>query len=258
MQKLPEDIKAEALLDYLPEGTYRVAVRGLHNRNACHDIHGVADYAGKKVFGVARKSLYNALPEYLFHPFDSFDQLSGREMRDRFTEALEKQEKEKESALAFFAPIDLSLLSVHVDTFKSVIDGISGNKVLVNILSDRLTEEQKQNRFIARTLPFLKYAKTIRGDITLLTLMIRKVFKVEELDVECSNKPLYNEDISPRYCDGLGGEIGDTYAGNAYYEQTRVFDVLYWPGEEEENFLASLEELELYREFLHDYFMSIE
>lgn len=259
MLNLPEDIKAEALLNYLTEGTYRVAMCGVHNRNARHDIQGIDETAGKMILGVARKSLYNALPEYLFHPFDSFDQLSGREMRDKFDEALEKQEKEKDTALSFFAPIDLSLLSIHADVFKGIVDSTSGNKVLLDILSDRFSEGQKQNRFIASAFSFLKFARYIRGDITLLTLMIRKVLKKEELDIECISRPVYNEDSNPRYADGIGGMVGDTYAGNAYFENVRVYDVRYWPAAEDEDvFLRFLEEVELFREFLQDYFMSIE
>ena len=259
MHNLPEDIRAEVLLDYLPEDSYRVSIRGLHKRNSCRDIQEVDTYTGKTVLGLTRKGLYDTLPEYLFHTFDRFDMMSGREMKDKFTEALAIQEKEKEIAHAFFAPVDLALLSLKREAFRKITDSNYGNKVLLNILCDRLSEEQKNNRFVQEALQFLRYAGIIRGDKTLFTLMLRKIFRKESLSVEQTEDiELYSDD-SPRYQDTTGGVIGDVYAGNAYYESVKSYDLKYWPdGGCDGDFLLFLKEMEIFRCFMQDYFLSVE
>ena len=62
---IPDDINIELLLSYFPEGSLKVAMRGLHKRNAYNDIVDTEEKKdGTVVVGVGRNSLYNALPEY--------------------------------------------------------------------------------------------------------------------------------------------------------------------------------------------------
>ena len=67
-QLIPGDINAELLLDYFPEGVCKVALKGLHKRNTYKDVVALDTLAGEKLLlTVGRNSIYNSLPEYMFH-----------------------------------------------------------------------------------------------------------------------------------------------------------------------------------------------
>lgn len=256
----PEDIRIEALLENLKDDSYVVQLRGLHKRNACKDLLKTDDASsGRLILELARMSLYDSLPEYLFHPSDRFDQMRGREMRDEFHEEVSRQEREKEEAVAFFNPIDLAILNLKKEVYENEVPLVSGNTVLYNLLGDRLTEEQKKNRLIQRTIQFLPEAKNIRGNLTLLTLLLRKIFKEEGMILTPVKEYRTMTDSSPRYDDSVGGTIGEVFAGNQYDTPLVCFQVHYWSDEVcDEHFLQFVEDLEIYRLFVHDWFLSVE
>lgn len=256
---IPQDINVELLLSYLPQGSYRVAFKGLHRRNAYNDIVDIEQAIDETLhIGIARNSVYNALPEYLFHPIDRFNNLPHLEEKERFAEEIEKQAFEKESAHRFFAPIDLQMLSYRMMAREELKHVTERNSVLIDILCDRLTEQQRENRFIKKTIPFIPSCKYIRGNKTLLTLLLRKVFMDEGITIRphICNKEFVDE--SPRYTEHLGDEMNSTYVGNVFDEMVMTYDVLYWPETVDKNFLNIVDEIEQYRIFVQDYFLSIE
>ena len=259
MRYLPEDIRAEVLLDYLLEGSFKLSLRGLHKRNACCDVVETGAYTnGRQLLGLARKSLYNSLPEYMFHPADRFDMMEGREMKEQFDMEYDRQEKEKEEAIAFFAPVDLALMALRRDIYRQTLPDLSENRVLQRILGDRLTEEQRRNRFIQKTLPFLPEAKHVRGNRTLLTLLLRKLLKDEHMDLEPIRESRLFQDEAPRYEDRVGGAIGGTFVGEGFDETVCCYLIRYWSDEEcNENFLRFLDEMEQFRQFIRDWFLSV-
>ena len=260
MQRLPEDMRAEALLDYLPEGSFVVALRGLHKRNACKDLLDCSScVAGRQLVELARMSLYNSLPEYLFHPSDRFDPMNKSGMRDAFQEEVARQEKEKEEAIAFFNPIDIALLRLKSHVYQSLQPFATEDKVMLDILTDRLPPAQRQNRFVGRALPLLPQAKWIRGNRTLLTLLIRKIFKEEGLELETTEERRMMEDNAPQYQDCVDGVVGETFAGNRYEAPVTCFKVHYWSDEEcDEHFLDFVDEVEQFRLFVKDWVLSVE
>ena len=67
-KNIPEDINVELLLSYFPKGSCKVAFKGLHKRNTYRDIVEIEKRDEETLLiSVARNSLYNSLPEYLFH-----------------------------------------------------------------------------------------------------------------------------------------------------------------------------------------------
>ena len=102
-QFLPPDINVELLLSYYSEGDCRVALKGLHKRNTYGDIIDVEDKSGFMDVTVGRLSLYNSLPEFMFHPTDRFDNLPKYEEKERFQKEIDKQDEEIENA---FCPWD--------------------------------------------------------------------------------------------------------------------------------------------------------
>lgn len=259
-KNIPEDINVELLLSYFAEGSCKVAFKGLHKRNAYKDIISIEEQKDNSLLlEIGRNSLYNSLPEAMFHSIDRFDNIPKAEEKERFAEEYQKQEQEKENAYKFFAPIDLLLLKLRVEVRKKIEKYVDDNRVLIDMIADGLTENQKTNRFISQVLTFLPSCKIIRGNTTLLTFMLRKVFMEEGLRLDKYSKDIACKDDNPRYADGLGGIIDKTYLGNIYYEETIIYDIHYWSEEEcNENFLKFVEDVEEFQLFIQDYFISIE
>lgn len=259
LQNLPEEINVELLLSYLPKDSYKVAFKGLHKRNAYHDILDVEEHAdGSLLINLGRNSLYNALPEYLFHPIDRFSDLPQIDKHVHFIDELEKQEQEKENAYSFFAPIDRQLLMHRVMVREELRPITENDSILIKILGDRLSEVQHKNRFIKKALPFLPSCKNIRGNKTLLTLLLRKVFMDEGITIQLHERRTICHDDNPQYPYKLGNLLDDTFVSNDYDETILFFDVYFWPDSVDENFLQLINEIEDFRIFVQDYFMSVE
>lgn len=260
LKNIPEDINIELLLSYLPEGSYKVTFKGSHKRNSYKDVVETDEKAdGTPVLGIGRNSLYNSLPEFMFHPVDRFGDIPKVEEKERFAEEYQKQEQEKENAYKFFAPIDLLLLKLRVMVRDYMNEYVEQNKVLIDIICDNLTEEQKSNRFIKNALCFIPSCKNIRGDKTLLTFMLRKIFMEEGLKIEAHKKTVMYSDKCPRYADSLDAILEETYVGNVFEEGTTIYDIHYWSEDDcDENFLKFVEEINVFQCFIQDWFISVE
>lgn len=259
-QFLPTDINVELLLSYYKEGQCKVAFNGLHKRNSYNDIiEAEQGFDDSFHLTVGRLSLYNSLPEYMFHPIDRFDNLPKYEEKERFREQMELQEEEIKNAFSFFAPVDTLLLKLRADVRTRLEKFASQDVVMQQILGDTLTEQQRQNRFIRHILPFLPCCKYIRGNRTLLTLMLRKVFMEESLLLEPVMECQTFIDDQPRYEQRLDMELGAGYTGNVFDDIVTVFHVHYWSDEKADAyFMDFLDEVEQLRLMVKDFFLSIE
>jgi len=257
---IPDDINVELLLPYFPEGSCKVSFKGLHKRNSYNDIVEMEEGRdGTLLLGVGRNSLYNSLPEFMFHPVDRFDNIPKSQEKERFAEEYQKQEQEKENAYRFFAPIDLLLLKLRVMVREQMNEYARQNRFLIDIVCDKLTEEQKLNRFVRHALNFVPSCKNIRGDKTLLTFMLRKIFMEEGLRIDMHRDALTYTDEKPRYADSFGDELDETYLGNTFKERTTTYDVHYWSEEEcDEKFLDFVEEMNVFQQFIQEWFISVE
>lgn len=258
---LPDDINIEDILSYLPKESYRVSVSGLHKRNSYKDIINYEETPdGKTDFHVGRNGLYNSLPEYMFHPINRFDNIPERERKERFAEEYAKQELEKENAHKFFSPIEVLLLDLKTKVKEKINQLSSDNIFIQNIIGDTLTEKEKSNRFIQRTIPFLPNCKRIRGNKTLITFILRKVLFEEGLSLNKDNVVSEIHDKEPQYNSKIEDfQLNSMYLGNEFSENIMTFTINYWSDEEcSEHFNLFLEELETYRLFIKDYFFSIE
>lgn len=257
---LPKDLNIEVLLSYLPEDSCKVSVRGLHKRNSYMDIIDVEEKPdGNVLLDIGRSSIYDSLPEFMFHPIDRFTNDSQREKKELFDEEYDKQEKEKKDAHNFFAPIDILLLQTRLKVRERIQKYTSQNKILLEIIGDAITEAQRNNRFIKQIIPYLPLCKNIRGNSTLITFLLRKIFMEEGIVIE---KQLENKNLAdknPRYDDCLDTSLTSLYVGNEFNENIVTYHVYYWPDKEcDDCFLSFIDEVEIFREFVQDYFMSIE
>lgn len=258
---LPDDINIEDVLSYLPEDAYKISIDGLHKRNSYKDIIGHEETLdGKIEFHVGRNSLYNSLPEYMFHPINRFENIPEHERKERFAKEYARQEREKENAHRFFAPIDILLLNLKAKVKDEINLFASSNIIMQKIIGDTLTDEERNNRFIKRVVPFLPNCKRIRGNRTLITLLLRKVLSEEEITLEreslkymiMDNEPQYNETIE-------NYELETLYLGNEFGENITTYTIHYWSDDEcNENFTIFLDELQCFKRFFQDYFLSVE
>ena len=255
----PSDINAEVFLGCFPRGTCRVAFQGLHKRNSYNDIVELQpiDEDHFKMY-IGRQSLYNSLPEYMFHPIDRFDNLPQYEEKERFEEELYAQQEEVENAFRFFAPIDILLLQQRMHAREELEPFARENIVMQQIIGDDLTKAQCRNRFIKGFVKFMPQFKYIRGNKTLLTLLLRKVFFDEGLRVRVSHEMLHLHDEVPRYADRIDMDLGDGYVGNEWDELITVYQLHYWSEDEcGGKFLDFLDEVEELRIFIQDYLLAV-
>ena len=264
MQKpnlLPSDINAELLLNYYPPGKFRVSLQGLHKRNSYRDVIELEEMVNMDAIHatLGRMSIYNSLPEYMFHPIDRFDNLPLNNEAEAFHDQVDEQEQEINNAFHFFLPIDVLLFRMRALVHDQIEEFTHGNVVMQQILSDRLTDEQRNNRFIHQILPYLSLCKDIRGNRTLLTFLLRKVFLDEGLRISVKDISKEYTDEAPRYGNQLDMELGDSYVGNVYSDSVTVYEIRYWSDDDcNEHFLKFTDEIEQLRLFIQDFFLSVE
>jgi len=258
IKNLPADINAEVLLDFYPKGTFNVELKGMHKRNSYNDVLSIDESEGRIDLLLGRDSIYNSLPEALFHQIDRFD-LPQYNYKEKFEEECSDLKREIENAYKFFSPIDLSLLHHRVKARHVIQELTSDNNVLIGIISDRLNKKQKNNVFIKHSLGYLPYCKIIRGDRTLITMMLRKVLMKEGLTVNinyeskdfCNNKPRYNTET--------GSDLEKLYLNSEFSQDVYCYNIHYWNEEKcDEKFKSFVENLEEYRIFIQDFFLSVE
>lgn len=258
-ENIPQDINAEVFLSFFPQDTFCVKFCGLHKRNVYNDILEIEKKQDKFLLHLGRNSLYNSLPEYLFHSIDRFDNIPEREKKQKFSEEYAKQEREKEQAYKFFSPIDILLFQLRLEVRERMNKYVESNIVIQDILLDKLTTEQRENRFIKRTIPYISSCKTIRGNRTLITLLLRKVLADEGIKINVKSKRTEFTDEKPRYGNSEGCEIGDVYIGNTYSESVLTYSISYWSDEDcNDEFLLFVNDLEIFRQFVQDYFISVD
>lgn len=256
---LPPDLNVEELLLFLRNSNCKISFDGPHKRNAYNDITGIEENGDKLMVHVGRNSLYDSLPEYLFHPINRFDNLPAGEEKTRFVDECQKQEEEQRNARAFFEPFDLGLLDLRIHVREQASKLVEENNALISVLADDLTEMQRTNRYIIRTLPFLPVCRHVRGNRTLLTLMLRKVLSDDGIRIEPKCGGIIFNDENPRYEDCVGGGLSDLYAGNVYEEDVLTYVIHYWSDERcDASFHTFLDEMEVFRQFIQDFFISVE
>lgn len=260
LKHLPNDINIEEVLLYLPKESYKIAIKGAHKRNAYKDILDInKDHNGNLICNIGRNSIYNSLPEFLFHAVNRFDNIPENERKERFDEECEKQEKEKQNAHEFFSPIDLLLLKIKLDVRKKINEYSKENKIIQDIIGDSLTEEEKKNPFVKNTIQYLPYCKNIRGNKTLLTLILRQIFKEENIILEKTNKKYNITDINPKYDESVGKSINNMYVGNKFSEEITTFTLKFWPsGNCDDRFMDLINDIKIFKNFIQEYFISIE
>ncbi len=103
-ENIPQDINAEVFLGFFPQDTFCVKFCGLHKRNVYNDILEIEKKQDKFLLHLGRNSLYNSLPEYLFHSIDRFDNIPERE-KNKNSQKNMLSRKEKKSKPISSSPL---------------------------------------------------------------------------------------------------------------------------------------------------------
>ena len=259
---IPCDIRAEVINNYLGATKKDISFIGNHNRNAYKDVASISQVDETIKVELSKQGLYDILPEALFHPIDRFENIPANEYKERFAEEVEQQRSEEINARAFFSLYDnfiFGLSSVVVDIKqKEYCD----NRILSEIICDSLPQEYKTNRFINRTKEFIPQCKNIRGDVTKISLMLRKVMADEGLKLEPNISSRRYTDEHPKYSCQVAqedDEASEVYLGNTFDENMLSYDIYYWDDNFcDKSFLKFVHEIRSFEEFLNDYFMGVE
>lgn len=251
---------AEALVNYYPKGSVKASLRGNHSRNAYQDILDIdlTDH-GQILADISRPGLYDTLPETLFHPIDRFDKIPPNEYKERFAEECEKQQKEEENARRFFEPFDSCLFHLSCEVDKCKLLNFSSVEVLSDIVCDNKGNLPSANSFIAKALPFVAECRRMRGDYTLITLMLRRILNEEGITLVATSPEDTFTDPQPRYNSTLDGDNDVVYLGNEFPERVTTYTLRYWDDDTcDDRFHILLKDLEEFRQFLNRYFVGIE
>lgn len=257
---IPADIRAEIVCNHLNGYKKELQFLGSHKRNAYEDILSILKDDDSFKIELSKQGLYDILPEALFHPIDRFDNIPANEYKERFAEEIEQQNTEESNARFFFSLYDKFIfeLSSAVSQIKNT--ELNDNSILIDIICDSMSNRYKSNRFVSRTKEFIPRCNSIRGNETLITLMLRKVMSDEGIKLNKCLKPNRFEDERPRYnCQIQNeGESEDLYLGNRFDETILCYDVQYWNDEYcDESFLKFVDEIKVFEDFINDYFMGI-
>lgn len=262
MISVPLDIKAETLLSYLPRDKRSIELKGSHKRNAYEDIAGIeVDESGIFNIGISRNSLYDILPECLFHPIDRFDNIPANEYKERFKEECEQQQIEEDNARKYFQSFDKVLIEL-----SSIVTESKNNEthtqILGNIICDNLPKIYQSNRFVNKAKEYMPMCHRIRGNKSLLSLMIRHILFDEHIKIYDSQIQSLTKDTMPRYNYRLDDENSaddELFLGSEFEEDITIYDIHYWNEDEcGQDFLSFVRDMEVFENFLNDYFIGIE
>ena len=236
--RVPLDIKAETLVNHLHDPNMKIELRGTHKRNAYEDILAITEdeYGDGPVVALSRNGIYDILPEALFHPVDRFENIPANEYKERFAEECEAQRAEESDARDFFKPFDRFIfdLRCEYDRIKDV--GYSDNSLLADIIGDTMPERYRSNRFVKKMTAYLPLCSRLRGNMDLISILIRKIMRDEGLlmsAIPTNNlyrdpQPLYNSEVGILRCESSE----EYYLGNEFFEQVTEYVVSYWDDNE--------------------------
>jgi len=263
MRNIPLDIKVETLLAYLPKDKRAIELKGSHNHNAYEDIADInEDESGIINVAIARNGIYDILPESLFHPIDRFDNIPANEYKERFKEECEQQQIEEDNARKFFKPFDNIIMELNTIVYNLKND-ICDSNMLKDILCDKLSEKYLKNRFIKKAIEYIPICRNIRGNKSLLLLMLRHILLDEHIRISEYQNHTSMQDSQPRYnyqlVDSASSDDDDYFLGNEFDEDITIYNIQYWNEDEcGEKFLTFVDEMNMFEDFLNEYFIGIE
>lgn len=255
--EMPLELNAEMVAAILTEltGEYVVRHEGVFTRNYKGDILNIN--VKNRTMSVSRDSLYHLLPQVVFHKIDLFRGITGVNHQDKFKEKWEKQKREKEIALNYFAPFDSAVFSIK-SAYQSELNKWFTQNLFVAefIFEGHDNPEDIKNPFIRQLLIFLPHARLIRGNRQKTESILRWVLGNNiKLETHCFTKQytageyegiLDDSPPDAMYC---GNEYPDSYFLAVVKIQQNI--------EKMEEIYAQEKVMEAFKTFFHRYFMPV-
>jgi len=252
----------------MPDFACRISFSGDHRRNVCRDVSrlekmerddGEGNFFLQYLIESSRRSLYDSLPEYMFHDVDMFSKINGSDAKTRFRDEWDRLKDQERDARSYLSVLDAVLFNMKLKVKDRLRSYSSSDTVLQNVLTGDFREECTDNEYVMKLIPFIPYSKYIRGNTALISILLRKLFGDDGLKVEHVVKTPDMLDVSPRYDTSLGGSLNETFLGTEFCEPVDVYRIHYWSDEEcHGDFHRFLGKIEQFRNVLQDYFFSVE
>jgi len=197
-----EEVKAETLVSQMKiSEDFGLRWSGIFFRNYSDDLMSVKNEDEKTVIELSRDGVFQLLPEGLFFDEDHLKRKSksGYDFKKEQAEI----EKLKKTMFAFFNPFDAHYFSMSVEMEKK-LNHISqdGNAMMMNFFGNE-PEIDTDNEYILKIKPLLPFTSYLRGNIALLTDILKNVFSVEKIEIR-KIKPLFLRFVIHK--DGLNKE----------------------------------------------------
>jgi len=217
-----QNITAEALLaswEDIPD--LKVCYEGVFTRNYSEDLLRIDTDRDRVIISVSRDGIYHLLPQGLFF---TENQLKEEQKRGNdFKSAYDKMKRQQKEVQSFFQQFDTELFKLTVAGEQKLNKLFkTGNKIWLSDLP-----EDSKNEYIGKLIPLLPYAAQLRGNMQLLTDLLKSVFDVEKIEIK---------------------EIAPLYAQFIIHKE----------GLSKEEYLAMNEDLKLFFDFFSHWFLPLE
>ena len=182
-----EGVKAETLLSQMDvKENLSIRMQGIFSRNYAEDLTGIAHEKDKSTLELSRNGIFHLLPEGLFFEEMHLRSFSGEDFEKKY----DKFKREKEKIQSFFQPFDTEYFKQSFELEKK-LNAIAecGNNIFINTLLNE-PEINTDNEYLAKIKPLLPFVSRLRGNLMLLTNILKDVLSVEKVEIK-KLQPLY-------------------------------------------------------------------
>lgn len=180
-----QNINAETLLALWEDiPPLSVCYEGIFARNFANDLMRTDAEPDKTVVSLSRNGIFHLLPQGLFF---TENQLKEKQKQGAdFKSAYDKLKKQKQDAQLFFQPLDTELFKLSLEGEQKLNHCCkTGNTAWLSNLPD-----DSKNEYIRKIIPLLAYTNQLRGNMQLLTDLMKLVLEVEKVEI-VEIKPLH-------------------------------------------------------------------
>jgi len=224
ISRIVPDIKAEVIMaDLIDKGlepeNIVVVNQGTFSRNYSRDITRIHPDTARNLLmiHISRDSLYDVLPEGLFHEVSRFNNKDADERKIEF----KKQKQEEINARMFFLPFDHEMffqsIRLELQLFDIFRDPLSEFKQLFKF------ERSFPEHYIRRFLGFLPFSDDIKGDIELTAFCLSELLQKEVEYSSCYRTVELKMD-SMDHDQQAGNILGEDLVCGDHYEE----EILSW------------------------------
>ena len=206
----------------------RIDCVGSFQRNYLSDVAGfeLSMVNAEKitlVVRVNRDSLYNKLPEGVFHKIDRFVKLGTSASKKNFKEEFEEQKKEIEYSRKFFQPFDNLFFNVSLLIEKKISENIANaRKSIYDYFFRQTSLSNLSYPYREKIISFLPYLSKMRANIDHLGFFLSFLFQAEVSITQHEAVQSYQVESEKSY-----NQLGKLTLGKNFYCGNEYCDFLF-------------------------------